>query len=95
MAKSQSLLEELLLRYMIFVLRLLMEIHLTLHRRTHKHNIASVDQGGIRTTFGCDELVCTACKFIEHKHTCNYSHDIALVDQGGFRPTFGSVLACV
>ena len=58
MDKSQPLLEDLLLRYLIFVLRLLMEIHMTLHRRTHKHNIASVDQCGSRPTFGCDELVC-------------------------------------
>ena len=28
--------------------------------------IALVDQGGIRPTFGCDELVCTACGFTKH-----------------------------
>ena len=29
-----------------------METHLTLHRRIHKYDIALVDQGGIRPTFG-------------------------------------------
>ena len=66
MAKSQPLLEDLLLRYLIFVLRLLMEIHMTLHRRTHKHNIVLVDQGVSRPTFGCDELVCIAYGFTEY-----------------------------
>ena len=60
-----------------------------------KHNIALMDQGASRPTFGCDELMCIACGFTEHYHTCNYNHDIALVDQGGSRPTFGSVLVCV
>ena len=73
-----------------------MEIHLTLHRCTHKHKIALVDQGGSRLTFGCDELVCTACGFTKHYHTCNYSHDIALMDQGGSKLTFGcDELVCV
>ena len=34
---------------------------LTLHKRTHKHYIALVGQGGTRPTFGYDEIVCTTC----------------------------------
>ena len=48
------------------MLRLLMEIHLTLHKRTHKHNTALVGQGGSKPTLECDEHVSTACGFTEH-----------------------------
>ena len=34
-------------------LELLLKTHRTLHKCTSSHNIASVDQGGARPTFGC------------------------------------------
>ena len=34
-------------------LELLLKTHLTLHKHTSNHNIALVDQGGTRPTFGC------------------------------------------
>ena len=58
--------EDLLLRYLIFCAWIVYGSSLTLHKCTHKHDIALVDQGGTRPTFGCDELVCTACGFTEH-----------------------------
>ena len=58
--------EDLLFRYLISCAWIVDENSLTLHRRTHKHDIALVDQDGTRPTFGCDELVCTACGYTEH-----------------------------
>ena len=58
--------EGLLLRSLISCAWIIDGNSLALHRRTHKYYIALVDQGGTRPTFGCDELVCTACGFTEH-----------------------------
>ena len=44
--------EDLLLRYFIYCAWIVYGNSLTLHRRTHKHDIALVDQGGTRPTFG-------------------------------------------
>ena len=35
------------------ILEMLLKTHLTLHRRTYSYDIALVDQGGTRPTFGC------------------------------------------
>ena len=58
--------EDFLLRYLISYAWIVDENSLTLYRPTRKHDIALVDQGGTRPTFGCDELVCTACGFTKH-----------------------------
>ena len=49
--------EDLLLRYLICCAWIVDGNPLTLQRRTHKHDIALVDQGGIRPSFG-SVLVC-------------------------------------
>ena len=58
--------KDFLLRYLISCAWIVDGNSLTLHRRTHKPDIALVDQSGTRPTFGCVELVCTTYGFIEH-----------------------------
>ena len=58
--------EDLLLRDLISCALIVDGNSLTLHRSTHKHDIALVDQDDTKPTFGCDELECSACEFTKH-----------------------------
>ena len=58
--------EDFLLRYLISYAWIVDGNSLTLHKCTHKPDISLVDQSGTKPTIGCDELVCTTCRFTEH-----------------------------